>query len=108
MTERIKNWETELAKLEAETNRLLENVDPPEREQYRASLLTDDETVERERSNSIDKLKQTYDEEMNREIAEPDSFLLTYAEKNNNPRSSKNSRGHHPRGRGRGKGWQQG
>ena len=105
MTERIKNWELELAKLEAETNRLLESVDLPEREQYQASLLTDDETVERERSSSIEKLKQTYDEEMKREGAEPDSFLLTYAEKSDTNRNSKKTQGYHPRGRRRRRRW---
>ena len=105
MTERIKNWEAELAKLEVETNRLLESVDLPEREQYQASLLIDDETVERERSNSIEKLKQTYDEEMNREGAEPDSFLLTYAEKSNTNRNSKKTRAYQPRGRRQRRGW---
>ena len=105
MEERIKNWEAELAKLESETNRLLESIDGAERTEYQASIHTDDETVERERSNSINKLKQTYEEEMNKEGADPDSFLLTYAEKFNSNRSSKNARGHHPRGRGRGRGW---
>ena len=105
MAERIKNWEAQLAKLESESNRLLESVNATEREQYHASLLIDNETVERERSNSIDKLKQTYDEEKNIEGADPDSFLLTYAEKNNSSKSSRNMQYHHPRKRGRRRGW---
>ena len=89
MAERIKNWEAELAKLESETNRLLESIDEAERAEYQASILTDDETVERERSNSIDKLKQTYEEEKNREGADPDSFLLRFAEKANSNQKAK-------------------
>ena len=105
MAERIKNWENELTKLESETSKLLESIDATERADYQSSMITDNETIEREQSNSIEKLKQTYEEERNKEGADPDSFLLSYAEKNNKDKTSKNVNGHQPRGRGRGKKW---
>ena len=105
MAERIKNWENELTKLESETSKLLESIGANERADYQSSMITDDETIEKERSKSIDKLKQTYEEEMNKEGADPDSFLLTYAAKNNKDKNQKNGNCHQPRGRGRGKKW---
>ena len=107
MEGRIKNWKTELEKLETEANKRLDDMDEIAWENFVTAITEADEIVKRERAKSFDKLKQTYVEEMNNEGADPDLFLLTFAEKDSkrNDRSSKNQRGHPP-SRGRGRRWQ--
>ena len=107
MEGRMNNWKTELAKLEMEAKKRLEEMDEIDRENFNTAITEADETVKRERAKSFDKLKQTYVEEMNKDDADPDLFLLTFAEKDSrrNERSSKNQKGHPP-ARGRGKRWQ--
>ena len=103
----MKNWKTELEKLEIEANKRLDDMDEIDRGNFVTAITEADEIVRRERAKSFDKLKQMYGEEMNNEGADPDLFLLTFAEKDNkkSDRSSKNQRGHPP-SRGRRRRWQ--
>ena len=98
---------TELERLETEANKRREDMDEIDRENFVTAITEADEIVKREHTKSFDKLKQTYVEEMNNEDADPDLFLLTFAEKDSrrNDRSSKNQNGH-PQTRGRGTRWQ--
>ena len=107
MEGRIKNWKAELLKLETDANKRLLEVDETDRVDFLTSLTEADATIQRDRSRSFEKLKQSYEEEMNGDDVDPELFLLAYADKDKQEkRYSKNAKSHHPRGRGRGKRWQ--
>ena len=106
MEGRIKNWKSELEKWEMDANKRLQEVNETDRIEFLTSLTEADATIQRDRSKSFEKIKQSYEEEMNGEATDPELFLLSYAEKDkNDKRFSKNARGHHPRGRGKGWRW---
>ena len=106
MEERIKNWKAELQKLENDTNISIQGMDTGDREMFIATIAEGDEEVRRERTQSFEKLKETYMKEMNKDGVDPDLFLLNYVGKSHQS-SPKNVRGHQPRWRGRGRGWPQ-
>ena len=103
MDERIKNWKEELHKHEFDTNILLQSMDTNDSETFLATVAESDEVVRQDRIKSVEKLRETYTKEMNKESVNPDLFLLTYADKSHQ-RSSKNVSGRPPRWCGRGKG----
>ena len=107
MEERIKNWKAELQKLENDTNISIQGMDTGDREMFIATIAEGDEEVRRERTQSFEKLKETYMKEMNKDGVDPDLFLLNYVGKTHQ-RSPKNVRGHQPQWRGRGRGGPQG
>ena len=106
---RVNNWKQELLKTETELNEILATLQESRQKEFTDNAAKDADNTKRERAKSFDKLKQSYEEEMNAADADTDLFLLAYAEKDNqnNSSGSKNSRGHFPRRRGRGRGWQQ-
>ena len=106
MEERIKNWRTELNNLDNDINTSIQSMDAKDRESFLAIISDGEEEVRRERTQSVEKLKQTYMKEMNKDGVDPDLFLLNYIGKTHQ-RSSKNVRGHQTQWRGRGRGWPQ-
>ena len=106
MDERIKNWKTELHKLESDTHITIQSMDTNDRETFLATIAESDEAVRKDRIKSVERLRDTYTKEMDKEGVNPDLFLLTYADESHQ-RSSKNVRGRPPRWCGKGRGWPQ-
>ena len=105
MNERVKNWKEELQRLETDTNLSIQGMNDNDRDTFLANIAKCDDAVVKDRTQSVDKLRETYEKEMNKSGVNPDLFLLNYADKPYS--SSKNVRGHHTRWRGRGRGWPQ-
>ena len=114
MDHHVNKWKEELTKIEEDVNEILATVSETKRKEFIDKSANDDEQNKRERTNSYDKLKKTYEEEMNAADADADLFLLTYAEKdtsynnknNKHNNSSKNLCGRFLQ-RGRGRKWRE-
>ena len=78
---RVINWKKQIQELESSLNTSASSLDESGRADFYARLSKDDEKVMRHREESFEKIRQSYEREINVEGADKDLFLLTIADR---------------------------
>ena len=78
---RVINWRKQMQEFESSLNTSASSLDESGRADFYARLAKDDEKAMRNREESFEKIRQSYEREINREGADKDLFLLTIADR---------------------------
>ncbi len=87
---RVKNWKTQISDLESSINVAASSLEDSERKAFYSRVSKNEEETKRFRAEGFEKLRRSYDDEIN-SGANKDLFLLTLAERQRN-RYVKNKR----------------